>query len=120
MARGNPEKIKPTQMRSGREAREKGALGGKKSGEARREKRRLREILEMLLERPEGDCSTAEAISVALINKALSGDVKAYETVRDTIGEKPVERRDTVLQAEILTKEQRDAAFRGAMLTGDE
>jgi len=118
MGRPNPQNLCP--VRSEAEAKRKGAKGGKKSGEARREKRRLREILEMLLERPEGDCTTAEAISVALINKALSGDVKAYETVRDTIGEKPVEKRDIDLQAEILTKEQRDAAFRGALLIGDE
>lgn len=116
----NEKNLKPQNTRTKSEQRRIAAIGGKKSGEARREKRRLREILEMLLERPEGDCTTAEAISVALINKALSGDVKAYETVRDTIGEKPVEKRDIDLQAEILTKEQRDAAFRGAMLTGDE
>ena len=116
----NEKNLKPQNTRTKSERRRIAALGGKKSGEARREKKKLREILEMLLERPEGDCTTAEAISVALINKALSGDVKAYETVRDTIGEKPVEKRDIDLQAEILTKEQRDAAFRGAMLTGDE
>jgi len=112
--------LRPLNTRTKEEQKKIATLGGKKSGEVRREKKRLREILEMLLERPEGDCTTAEAISVALINKALSGDVKAYETVRDTIGEKPVEKRDIDLQAEILTKEQRDAAFRGALLTGDE
>jgi len=112
--------IIPNEQRTPEERRRNARKAGVASGEVRREKKRLREILEMLLQRPEGDCTTAEAISVALINKALSGDVKAYETVRDTIGEKPVEKRDTVIQAEILTKEQRDAAYRGAMLAGED
>ena len=38
------------------------------------------------------------AISVALIQKALQGDTKAFEIIRDTIGEKPAEK---VMLAEI-------------------
>lgn len=121
--RGNPDKLNPP-IRSAREAREKGSAGGKKSGEVRREKRKLRELLEMMLQQPveAGDGSTnAEAMTVALLKKALSGDTRAYEIIRDTIGEKPVEKRDVALQAEIsLTKEQRDAAYRGAMLAQEE
>ena len=33
--------------------------------------------------------STQEAITIALIKQALNGNVKAYEVIRDTIGEKP-------------------------------
>ena len=32
-----------------------------------------------------------EKISIALIEKALTGDVRAFETIRDTIGEKPTQ-----------------------------
>ena len=30
-------------------------------------------------------------MSVSIINEVLSGNVKAYEVIRDTIGEKPVD-----------------------------
>ncbi len=76
-------------IRSEKEARSKGRKGGKASGEARRRKKTMRELLEIAMERPQGDKTTAEAITVALLEKALSGDVKAYEVVRDTLGENP-------------------------------
>ncbi|MBR1777284.1 MAG: hypothetical protein IJ752_01705 [Alphaproteobacteria bacterium] len=70
------------------EAKRRGKNGGKKSGEARRERKALKERLLLLLET--GD--TAESVAVALINKALSGNVRAFEVIRDTIGEKPVDK----------------------------
>lgn len=87
MARGNPENMKP--VRSKEEAKELGAKGGRKSGESRRKKRALREYLEARLEIKSGDMNTAEAITVALVEKALAGDVRAYETIRDTLGQNP-------------------------------
>ena len=33
-------------------------------------------------------------ITVALIQKALKGDTKAFEIIRDTIGQKPIEQLD--------------------------
>ena len=38
--------------------------------------------------------TTQEAISVSLIKKAMSGDVRAFEVIRDTIGEKPTDKID--------------------------
>lgn len=78
------------------EARRNGALGGKKSVEARRRKKLLRECIEELLEREydtaQGKMLGAEALAVQLMKKALSGDIKAFEVLRDTAGQKPVER----------------------------
>jgi hypothetical protein len=34
------------------------------------------------------------AITNALINKAIKGDVSAYQTIRDTIGEKPTDKQE--------------------------
>ena len=34
------------------------------------------------------------AITSAMIRKALAGDVKAFESIRDTVGEKPVEKQE--------------------------
>lgn len=87
-ARKGSENLKPP-IRSAEEARKKGKKGGIASGEARRRKKTMRELLEIAMERPQGDKTTAEAITVALLEKALSGDVKAYEVVRDTLGENP-------------------------------
>ena len=90
MARGNPETLQPA--RSKNEARKRGEVGGKKSGEARRKKKALREHLEALLAGKQGGITTAEALTLALVEKGLSGDVRAFEVIRDTIGEKPVEK----------------------------
>ena len=70
--------------------------GGTNSAFSRRNRKRLREELEMLLEI--GD--TQRSVAVALINKALKGDVRAFEVIRDTIGEKPVDKVVTT-EAEI-------------------
>ena len=97
----NPENIKP--VRSTKEARKRGKAGGIASGKARRRKKLLKECLDELLEKEwenrQGEkMSGAEAISVAVFKKALAGDMKAYEIVRDTAGQKPV---DKVMLAEV-------------------
>lgn len=83
--------LKPVRSKS--EARERGKKGGIKSGEARRLKRSMRERLELMLARKADGMETADAVTMALIEKALAGDVRAYEVIRDTIGEKPVKRQ---------------------------
>jgi hypothetical protein len=67
---------------------EEQSMGGKASVEARRKRKTLKEELLLLLE--SGD--TQESVTLALIEKAMSGDTKAFEVIRDTIGEKPVEK----------------------------
>ena len=57
----------------------------------------LKEELEILLS--EGD--TQQRMSLMLIQKCLNGDkdaIKAYEVIRDTIGEKPVEHIESRLE----------------------
>lgn len=71
--------------------------GGIASGEARRRKRDIRKALEILLEKDYTDkhgntMSGAEAIALKQLEKALKGDTKAFEVVRDTVGQKPVEK----------------------------
>lgn len=67
-----------------REIQEKGRKANKEKIEARKT---LREELLLLL--AEGD--TQNKLSLSLIEKALTGDTKAFEVIRDTIGEKPKE-----------------------------
>ena len=76
---------------------EEHSRGGKASAEARRRKRDLRNALEMLLEKDFKDkdgnmISGAEAITAKLFQQAMNGNVKAFETLRDTVGQKPVEK----------------------------
>lgn len=73
------------------EARRNGRKGGIKSGEIRREKRLLKELLEDVLFTPTKTGNLAIDITNALIKKAKKGNVKAYELIRDTLGQKPVE-----------------------------
>lgn len=93
-------------VRTKDEARKRGAKGGRASGEARRKKKTMRELLEIAMELPSGDKTTAEAITAALLDKALSGDVKAYEVVRDTLGENPKIKMDNQVSGGIEIKWQ--------------
>ena len=85
------EDLIPLNERTKEEQKEITTKGGIASGIARRRKKTLREELLLLLEENE----TQKNISTAVIKKALSGDTKAFEIIRDTIGEKPVEVQET-------------------------
>ena len=58
---------------------------GKASAEARKKRKTLREELLALL----ANGNTQNKMSLAMIKKAMNGDTKAFEVIRDTIGEKP-------------------------------
>ena len=93
----NDENLKPFNERTESEKREITTKGGIASGEARRRKRDIRLALESLLEKEykgkDGKILTgAEAIAVKQMEKALKGDTKAFEVVRDSAGQKPVEK----------------------------
>lgn len=77
--------LKPFYMLTEEEQRAIRSKGGKASVKARRERKTLREELLLLLSK--GD--TQEKISLSLIKEALDGSTKAFEVIRDTIGEKP-------------------------------
>lgn len=90
-------------IQAGEEARELGRKGGIKSGEVRRARKTLRDELTDLLTEKITDkngrqMETQKAISTSLIKQALSGNTKAFELIRDTIGEKPI---DKVMVAEV-------------------
>lgn len=85
--------LKPQNKRTKKEQREIAIKGGKASGESRRQRKTLKEELLALLE----DGNVQESIALALVKEAVKGNnsgsvTKAFEVIRDTIGEKPVER----------------------------
>lgn len=93
MPRGNPKNMRPLNTLSKEEQRKIQSKGGKRSGEVRKARKTLREELLAIL----SDGDTQKKISLALVKEALDGNnsgsvTKAFEVLRDTIGEKPVEK----------------------------
>ena len=90
----NEQNLRPSEYKFTQEDAKKGQ---QRSAEVRRRKRDIRLALEALLEKDITDkhgntMSTAEAIAIKQIEKALKGDTKAFEVVRDSAGQKPVEK----------------------------
>ena len=79
------------------EIRERNSRAGKASAKARKRKKELKELLLLALSQPQEGKPEEDnymGITVALIQKALKGDTKAFEIIRDTIGQKPIEQLD--------------------------
>ena len=90
-----------TSEQSREKAVENGRNGGKASGESKRARKTLREELLALLSQDiktddGGKINTQVAMSTSLIKEAIDGNTKAFELVRDTIGEKPVDKVEQV------------------------
>ena len=84
----NEQNLVPMASRTPRERQEISRKGQKASTEAKRARKTLKETLLLMLE--EGN--TQNDITLALLQKALNGDTKAYEVIRDTVGEKPTDK----------------------------
>ena len=106
MGRPVIENLRP--CRTTEEARERGRKGGINAAKRKKEKKKLKDIAEMLLDMRAPDDILAKfqelypdldtksmtnrlAIIQRLILNALAGDNKAFELLRDQIGEKPKE-----------------------------
>ena len=89
--------------RTKEEQREIARKGGIASGESRRKRKTLKEELIMLLESDNNN----NKISTAILKRALDGDIQAFTTIRDTIGEKPKDEmnlKSTITYEETLKK----------------
>ena len=89
---------------------EEQSAGGIASGKARKEKRLIKDSIEMVLGLEvknekmkdqlrklgiqDEDMTNQLALVVAMVNKGLKGDTQAFNSLRDTIGQKPVERTE--------------------------
>lgn len=83
------------------EAREIGKKGGKASGKVRREKRTMKQLLEIALSlmvtNKKGEtASRKEVIAIQLVNRAASGDLKAIDLLTKLIGEQIVRQETQV------------------------
>ena len=95
----NEQNLIPLNKRTKSEQREYQRKGGKKSGEVRRQRKAMKEQMEMLLTLPfksqkqfkfmkdlgikENEIDNQMALIVALYGKALKGDVQAFNTIRE-------------------------------------
>lgn len=90
----NEQNLRPSEYKLSQEEAKKGGIA---SAEARRKKKDLRLALEMLLEKDWNDesgntMSGTEAISAKLFEQAMKGNIKAFETIRSTVGQDPVQK----------------------------
>lgn len=87
------ENLIPLSERAKEEQREIQKKAGIASGKARREKKMFQEAVLNALKAKDTDGMTMlEKGVVAVIERMLKGDTKAFEVLRDTAGEKPTEK----------------------------
>lgn len=99
------ENLKPFTSEQNRDlAKINGQKGGKASGESKRRmktfKEELQQLLQMEILNKNGEkISTQQNINSALILKAAKGDVRAYEVIRDTLGQRPKDEKEVVVMS---------------------
>lgn len=104
----NTKNLRPTTLMTEDERREFARVGGLASAKKRAKKKNLQQLLSVLLSTPataemkekaarlgfspeEAD-TVYDAMNVALIDRALSGDGYAYQLIRDSAGDRPTEK----------------------------
>ena len=97
----NEQNLKPLTTEK---AREIGKKGGKASGKKRRQLKTFKELFNAVLQEKAIDRngkewgSKAEYLAAKVYKKAADGDIRAFETIRDTIGQKPVEKLEQTIK----------------------
>ncbi|MEG0790986.1 MAG: hypothetical protein RSG23_05105 [Gordonibacter sp.] len=123
----NPENLRPYKKGelSSEEAKKRGSKGGKASVKVRREKKAMQELVKWVMELPVKDAdldeitcisktkgknvTVAEAAILQQAVKAVNGSLQALQFLRDTAGEKPVERME--VNADVAKAEAEIAAM---------
>lgn len=117
-----------TSEQSPEEAKKNGAKGGKASGRARREKKSMQELAKIVLnmpfepseeelddiertcftEFPEKKLTVGERSLLMVAKKAMKGDASALTFLRDTAGERPIEKIEVSGDVETAANRIRD------------
>ena len=97
----NEQNLKPNSERAPSERKQLARKAGKATGKARREKRTMKQLLEialsMMVTNKKGEtASRKEVIAIQLVNKAASGDLKAMDLLTKLIGEQIVRQETEV------------------------
>ena len=122
----NEQNLIPWNRRTESEQREYAKKGGQKSGEVRRQRKAMKEQMELLLSLPfkqkkqldfikdlgieEEEIDNQMALMVAMYAKALKGDVQAFNSIREvTQDDKHVNEESKVEIINDLPSEDKDA-----------
>lgn len=120
----NPQNLTNLKDRPEEERREIAAKGGHARKAALDRKKSLRLALEELLTsdvklKNGGTKSGAEALAAKLFERGLNGDVRAFETIRSTVGQDPVQ-KVMVADVDQATIEEVEAAVMGSDTTASD
>ena len=125
--------------------KKKGKIGAKKSLQTRRKKKKLKEALTALMELPvsernkqsmralgidDKDMNNQMLVAVAAFQKAIKGDVRAMEFIRDMTGQQPITKLDEAkikllraqakqIEAEIQREAAENESESGIMIVDD-
>ena len=92
--KGNPQNLTPFNTMDAKKKKEIQSKGGHASTKVRRERKAFKEALLDVL-KGKIDDKTIQDIGIdALMTKFMAGDLKAFEIVRDTVGEKPTDKQE--------------------------
>ena len=116
----NNENLIPFNDLTEKERREMASKAGKASVEARRKKKTMREVLELVLHDAklsdavkenlrqqgikEADMTHMTVIARSLVAKAEAGDVAAYNTICSMLGEKPKDTLDVSVGSKLIVE----------------
>ena len=94
----------PNSDRTPEERKALATKAGKASGKARAEKKRLKEAVEKVLTASYQDedgnkLSGYEIAAIALFDRVRSGDVSAFNSIRDLIGERPGDKIEPTIRS---------------------
>lgn len=104
MGKGNIDNLVKNEDLTPEQRRANASKAGKASAEARRKKKEFRELFELALSQPceeNPDIDNWMAVTIAMMKKAKSGDTKAFEALRDTIGQKPTDKIETEMKGDV-------------------
>lgn len=125
----NEKNLIPIEHLSSEEAKKRGSKGGKKSAEVRRRKKSLKEAMRAALSLPVSNTESwnalakfgiapesidnQNAIVVAMVIEAMSGNVKAFNAIRNVIGEDNDTEHLKLQQKELKMKEAKQDGTSG-------
>jgi hypothetical protein len=93
----NEENLINLRDRTPEERKEIARKGAEATNKLLKERKTLKEELLLLLSQG----NTQEKISLSLIAQAMEGNTKAFEIIRDTVGEKPKENIDLAVKKKL-------------------
>lgn len=110
----NEDNLKPIEL-THEQAVKFGSKGGKASVRAKRQRKTMKMQLELLMSSkldnpdlekikkvltkfkiPKSDENIQMAMNVSMVQQVLKGNTKAYEIIRDTLGEKPADKIENI------------------------